>query len=244
MAEIYNRDEVLRISNNSNMEDELLDEVIKCVPYAWILINHYRLRNFIDNKKLSKKDLSEPMPFFVEILDFKHPHVRGQYIHIGGTKKHFYKKMYADKISRRDILFINKHICGYSLEDLKMFVFNKNCKKNIASRLMSDVGRTGDKSSAIIKDLANDKSAAVIRNSKDRSLIEKGVYAETIFKIEYAGTDTKKVEWLYPYPKTDEDIERLTKDTLDLLDSFKIKVSQYADEVDKFELNDAFKNRY
>lgn len=241
MAKIYDADEVMSASNNKSLISEIKREISTCVPYAWILINHYRLRDYIKNKKLSKEELSNPLPFYVEILDTDHQHVFLK--EVEGETSFVYTKIYAEYKLRREVLFIHRRVCGLTLNDLKIFVFNKNCKKNLQSRLMSNSSRTESKTSEIIKELRSNNSASVIANNKDIDLIKKGVYAETVFRVVYAGRDPKKVEWLYPYPTTDADKEILKYDAIKLLGSLQTEVKKYVGGIDSKELSDAFKYR-
>lgn len=241
MIKIHDANEVMKAGNNSFLSSEIKKELRTCVPYAWILINHYRLRDYIKKNKLSKEDLSKPLPFYVQILDADHTHVFLK--EVEGETNFVYTKIYAEYKLRREVLFIDNKVCGLTLNDLKIFVFNKNCKKNLQSRLMSNSSRTEEKTSEIIKELRANSNASVIANNKDIDLIQKGVYAETVFKVEYAGKDRKKVEWLYPYPKTDADKEALKYDAIKLIGSLQTEVKKYSGGVDISELSDAYKHR-
>lgn len=241
MAKIYDESEVISASNSSSLANEIKKEIRTCVPYAWILINHYRLRDYIEKNKLSKKELSKPLPFYVEILDTDHHHVKVR--EVEGRTSFVYSKVYAEYKLRREVLFIDRRVCGLTLNDLKIFVFNKNCKKNLQSRLMSNSGTTEEKTSDVIKQLRKDSKASVISNNKDLDLIKKGIYAETIFKVEYAGRDPKNVEWLYPYPVTDADKEVLKYDAIKLIGSLQVEVKKYVGGIDPNELSEAYKYR-
>lgn len=241
MIKICDANEIMNSSNSSFRVGEVKREIRTCVLYAWILINHYRLRDYILKNKLSREELSKPLPFYVNIIDADNDHVYMR--EIDGETSFVYTKIYAEYKLRREVLFIDQRVCGLTLNDLKIFVFNKNCKKNLQSRLMSNSSRTEEKTSDIIKQLRRDSTVSVISNNKDIDLIQKGIYADTIFKVTYAGRDNKNVEWLYPYPITDADKEILKYDAIKLIGSLQTEVKKYVGGIDPKELSDAFKFR-
>ena len=93
-------------------------------------------------------------------------------------------------------------------------------------------------------EINKDKNASVIRNSSEVDHVLKNIYAETIFRLIYAGKEENKPEWFYPYPLTAIDKEVLKNDTLKVMQSMQRQVVTKEND-NKYEhlLDDSYKKR-
>ena len=239
--ELYDEKEAKHITNNT-IDQWLAEEKIKCVPYSWILINHYQLKKYIIDKKFSEKQLEkEIIPFQVEIRDRTHPHVKIK----EETQRACYRKQIAQYNQPiKTIEFEDGELVYLNLNEILTLVFNKSCTLNYKTRMLSDSSRREKSSSSIILDLNKDKNASVIRNSSEVDNVLKNIYAETIFRLIYAGKEENKPEWFYPYPLTAVDKEFLKNDTLKVMQSMQRQVVTKEND-SKYEhlLDDSYKKR-
>lgn len=234
IMELYNEQEARNITNNT-ISGLIADEMIKCVPYAWILINHYQLRKYIKNNKLSDAQLEKIIiPFEVEIRDKTHPHV---YIKHDTQRSCYAKQIAKYKQPTKKIEFEDGEVIYLNLNEIATLVFNKSCTLNYKTRVLSDSTRK-EKTSSIILDLHKDKHASVIRNCSEVDFVMKNIYAETVFRLIYIGKEENKPEWLYPYPKTAVDIELLKQDTLRVIQSMQRQFSIKQDDIKYADLLD------
>lgn len=237
--EIFNEEEI-RYQSNNEMSNQLIEESKKCVPYSWILINHYQLRKYISDNKMSEAAMKkEVIPFEVEILDKDHPHV---FIDTH-TRDMFYRKDIASYRDVKSLIFIDRQPIYLNLYELAKIVFNKSCTLNLKTRMRSDANIKERSSSSIMLELKNNSKASVIRNSTEVDMILKNVYAETVYKLVYVGKEDKRPSWLYPYPETTVDREVLKTDALKVIQSLQREVQQVKDEQYLDLLDDNYRRR-
>lgn len=219
--QIYDQEEASIITKNK-LASSIKEEAIKCVPYAYIFMNHYRIRKYIEDNKLTESALDKIIiPFEVEILDHQHPHVEYE----DETSNVVYKKMLNSYRNSKLLEFRHNDTIFLSLKELRDIVFNKSCSKKINTRLLSDT-RAEANSSEVILALLSDKTAEVIKNSSDLDFISKGVYAETIYKLRYIGKDENKPEWLYEYRNNPAGLMLMKNDCYNLISSFQRVISK------------------
>lgn len=229
------------ITNNSISAKDKVAEKNECVPFVWIfivseLINKYikeELTNadgIVDEKAME----AEIYPFYVKISSTDHPHLQIE----DDTLRQVYEKVYykgAD--GGRSFLFKDDKVGVYSLLALKSFYFNKDVTLRLKNRLINEVDT---KTSDSLKQFKASRQINLLSN--EETVILNNMYVESVFKIEWAGSDNPP-KWYYPCPKTAVEIEKAIKVAIRIIDSKKVNVvrNQVIDK--KIKISNVFKGK-